>query len=92
MVDCSHDNSGKNHELQAVAFQDVLDQRLRGRGSLIGAMIESNLGPGSQPAPRAGGALRYGVSITDACMDWPATEHLIRAAHAALPATVAATV
>jgi 3-deoxy-7-phosphoheptulonate synthase len=91
MVDCSHDNSGKNHERQAVAFQDVLEQRLRGRGSLIGAMIESNLGPGSQAVPRAKGALRYGVSITDACMDWPATETLIRAAHAALPAVVAAT-
>jgi 3-deoxy-7-phosphoheptulonate synthase len=50
----------------------------------MGAMIESNLGAGNQPFPQAKGKLRYGVSITDACIDWPSTEKLVREIHAAL--------
>jgi 3-deoxy-7-phosphoheptulonate synthase len=92
MVDCSHDNSSKNHDRQPAVFQEVLDQRIHGRDSLIGAMIESNLHGGNQPFPKPRNQLRHGVSITDACIDWPATERLIRAAHAALAACVPATV
>ena len=47
-------------------------------------MIESNLGAGSQPFPQPRAKLRYGVSITDACIDWPTTEALVREIHAAL--------
>jgi len=86
MVDCSHDNSGKKHDRQPAVFQDVLGQRTGGRASLIGAMIESNLHAGNQPEPKPGAKLRPGVSITDACMDWPTTERLVRAAHEALHA------
>jgi 3-deoxy-7-phosphoheptulonate synthase len=50
----------------------------------MGAMIESNLGAGSQPFPQPKEKLRYGVSITDACIDWPTTEKLVRELHAAL--------
>ncbi len=86
MVDCSHDNSGKKHDRQPAVFQDVLAQRTGGRACLIGAMLESNLHAGNQPEPKRGAALRPGVSITDACIDWPTTERLVRKAHEALQA------
>jgi 3-deoxy-7-phosphoheptulonate synthase len=92
MVDCSHGNSSKNHERQSEVFQNVLGQRLHGRTSLIGAMIESNLEGGSQKFPVPREKLRRGVSITDACIDWPTTERLVRQAYAALASTVAAVV
>jgi 3-deoxy-7-phosphoheptulonate synthase len=88
MVDCSHDNSGKQHDRQAAVFADVLAQRVAGRDSLIGAMIESNLHAGKQPEPKLGEKLRPGVSITDGCIDWPATERLVRQAYAALQNSV----
>jgi 3-deoxy-7-phosphoheptulonate synthase len=84
MVDCSHDNSGKQPERQPDVFADVLAQRLAGRDCLIGAMIESNLHAGRQPEPINGAALRPGVSITDACIDWGTTERVIRHAYAAI--------
>ncbi len=88
MVDCSHDNCGKKAELQPAVFEDVLAQRARGRDSLIGVMVESNLQAGKQPEPKPGVKPRYGVSITDACIDWATTERLIRAAHAELASVV----
>jgi len=88
MVDCSHDNSGKIPERQAAVFEDVLGQRVAGRESLIGAMIESNLHAGKQPEPKPGAKLRPGVSITDGCIDWASTERLVRQAYAALKPTV----
>jgi len=62
----------------------LLQQIAAGNTSLMGAMIESNLEAGSQPFPQPREKLRYGVSITDACIDWPTTEALIREIHAAL--------
>jgi 3-deoxy-7-phosphoheptulonate synthase len=50
----------------------------------MGAMIESNLGAGSQPFPQPKDKLRYGISITDACIDWDTTESLVRELHVAL--------
>jgi 3-deoxy-7-phosphoheptulonate synthase len=50
----------------------------------MGAMIESNLEAGSQPFPQPKEKLRYGVSITDGCIDWTTTEQLVRDLHAAL--------
>ena len=82
MVDCSHANSAKNPHRQAVVWRNVLDQRRRGRTSVIGAMLESNLEEGSQPVCADRKKLRYGVSVTDACIGWDATEKLLRAAAA----------
>jgi 3-deoxy-7-phosphoheptulonate synthase len=62
----------------------LLQQIAAGNPSIMGAMIESNLGAGSQPFPQPREKLRYGVSITDACIDWPTTEALVREIHAAL--------
>lgn len=80
MVDCSHANCGKRHELQAHVLKDVVQQRLEQNMSLIGVMLESNLLEGNQPLG-AFETLRYGVSITDPCIGWDATEALLRYAH-----------
>jgi len=84
LVDCSHDNSAKKPELQPEVMRALLAQISAGNTSLMGAMIESNLGAGTQPFPQPKENLRYGVSITDGCIDWATTESLIREIHAAL--------
>jgi 3-deoxy-7-phosphoheptulonate synthase len=84
MVDCSHDNSGKRPERQVEVMHSVVDQVAAGRSSIIGAMLESNIEAGSQPFPVPRDRLRYGVSITDACMGWDETDALVREAHAQL--------
>ena len=84
LVDCSPDNSAKQPERQPDVMRELLAQFAAGNTSVMGAMIESNLGAGSQPFPQPKDQLRYGVSITDACIDWPTTETLVREIHAAL--------
>ena len=84
LVDCSHDNSAKQPERQPEVMRELLGQIAAGNSSIMGAMIESNLAAGSQPFPQPREKLRYGVSITDACIDWPTTEELVREIHAAL--------
>ena len=81
MVDCSHANSGKDPLRQPQVFNDVLQQRLEGDNSLIGMMLESHLFDGCQPLVQGPGqTLRYGVSITDGCLGWAATEQLLSTA------------
>ncbi len=84
LVDCSHDNSSKQPHRQPEIVRAVLDQVIAGNNCIMGAMVESNLGAGNQPFPQPRENLRYGVSITDACIDWPTTESLVREIHAAL--------
>jgi 3-deoxy-7-phosphoheptulonate synthase len=84
LVDCSHDNSAKQPERQPEVLRAIMQQVVAGNASIMGAMIESNLFAGSQPFPQPPEQLRYGVSITDPCIDWPATEGAIREVHAAL--------
>jgi 3-deoxy-7-phosphoheptulonate synthase len=84
LVDCSHDNSAKSPERQAVVMRDLMAQIAQGNGSIMGAMVESNLLPGSQPFPQPRKNLLYGVSITDPCIGWEETEALIQQTHAAL--------
>ncbi len=84
LVDCSHDNSTKQPERQPEVMCELLGQIAAGNTSIMGAMIESNLGAGSQIFPQPRDKLRYGVSITDACIDWPTTETLVRELHTAL--------
>jgi 3-deoxy-7-phosphoheptulonate synthase len=78
MVDCSHSNSGKDPQRQPEVWKSILSQRAGGNRHLIGAMLESHLHFGSQPLPRDPSVLKYGVSITDACMDWETTASLLR--------------
>ena len=84
LVDCSHDNSGKKPERQPDVMRDLLRQIGNGNAAIMGAMIESNLLPGSQPFPQPLDKLRRGVSITDACIGWDETEALVREIHSAL--------
>lgn len=77
LIDCSHGNSGKDFRRQPEVFQNVVRQRASGTTSVIGAMLESNLLDGNQPFPNPAGALTYGKSITDACIDWRATERIV---------------
>ena len=76
MIDCSHDNSGKDHRRQAVVAREVLHQFRDGRRSIMGLMLESNLNPGKQTW-KQGISLAHGVSITDACLGWKETEDLL---------------
>jgi 3-deoxy-7-phosphoheptulonate synthase len=78
MVDCSHANSGKDPRRQADVWKSILEQRAGGRREIIGAMIESHLHEGNQPLGTGLADLQYGVSITDACLGWEATERLLR--------------
>ena len=75
MVDCSHANSNKDHRKQPLVARAVTRQIEEGNESIIGIMLESNLAEGGQPLSRD---LRYGVSITDACIGWESTESLLR--------------
>jgi 3-deoxy-7-phosphoheptulonate synthase len=84
MVDCSHANSNKNHELQTLVMENVTHQILEGNKSIIGLMVESNIGAGNQNIPANLSDLKYGVSVTDACIDWDTTEKTIRKMHHAL--------
>ncbi len=77
MVDCSHGNSGKDPEQQAVVLKDVVRQIVEGEQDLIGVMLESNLKGGKQKIQEAGEELEPGVSVTDACLDWDQTESLV---------------
>ncbi len=77
MIDCSHANSGKNPEMQPLVLKDITHQILEGNESIIGAMLESNIHPGRQNIPADLSQLRYGVSVTDACMGWETTEEAV---------------
>lgn len=81
MVDCSHGNSQKNHNNQPKVSGEIARQIANGATSICGLMIESNIVEGRQDVPplEQGGkdALKYGCSITDACISWEATEKVL---------------
>lgn len=81
VVDCSHANSRKNPALQPLVLSDCVHQIREGNRSIVGLMIESNLVAGNQPIPKDLSKLVYGCSVTDACVDWPTTEKMLREAH-----------
>ncbi len=83
MTDCSHANSSKDPGRQPDVFAEIVRQSLIDP-SVIGAMVESNLNFGNQAFPQPVEDLKYGVSITDGCIDWATTEAMIRKAHADL--------
>ncbi|MBD3648721.1 MAG: 3-deoxy-7-phosphoheptulonate synthase, partial [Pseudomonadales bacterium] len=77
MIDCSHANSSKDPARQPLVMENVANQILEGNQSIIGLMVESNIGWGNQSIPENIADLQYGVSITDACVDWETTEKMI---------------
>ncbi len=84
MIDCSHANSNKDPALQPLVMENVANQILEGNQSIIGLMVESHLNWGCQAIPKNLSELQYGVSITDACIDWESTEKTLRGMHAKL--------
>ena len=74
MIDCSHANSSKDPDLQPLVLKDITHQILEGNKSIIGVMLESNIFGGNQSIPKDLSELKYGVSVTDACMAWGTTE------------------
>ncbi|MDE2695407.1 MAG: 3-deoxy-7-phosphoheptulonate synthase [Chloroflexota bacterium] len=90
LVDCSHANSGKDHARQSIAFRDLLAQRAGGDPGIVGLMLESHLFEGKQSLGDDPADLRYGVSITDACIGWDETVELLREAAAVIREPAAA--
>lgn len=90
MVDCSHANSNKSHELQPLVMDNVANQIIEGNTSIIGLMVESNIGAGNQKIPADLSKLTYGVSVTDACIDWPTTEVALRSMRSKIKAVMQA--
>lgn len=78
MVDCSHGNSAKDPERQSDVARDVVGQRVAGNDAIMGLMLESHLHAGKQTLSGDRARLRYGVSITDGCIDWASTATLLR--------------
>jgi len=77
LVDCSHANSGKVSARQEVVWDSLVEQRLGSTPAITGMMLESNLEEGNQAIPHDLAQLRYGVSVTDACVGWDKTEELL---------------
>lgn len=80
MIDCSHANSNKDPAIQPLVLENVTNQIVEGNKSIIGLMLESNINFGRQDIPEDLSQLQYGVSVTDACIDWETTENCIRQA------------
>lgn len=78
IIDCSHANSGKNPDLQPLVMKSVSNQIVEGNRSIVGLMMESNINRGRQSIPKDLSTLEYGVSVTDACVDWETTTRMIQ--------------
>jgi len=80
IIDCSHGNSNKEYNKQEQVSYDVLEQ-MKKNENIVGIMLESNIHEGKQPFPENQEQiknLKYGVSITDGCINWKTTEKIIR--------------
>ena len=80
VIDCSHGNSNKDHKKQPIVFENIINQRINGNKNIVGVMIESHINAGNQKLNNPAD-LDYGVSITDACVDWNTTEKILLDAH-----------
>ena len=78
VVDCSHANSNKDHNVQPLVLDDIAHQIKDGNRSICGVMIESNINEGNQNIPDDLAQLKYGVSVTDACINWESTEKALK--------------
>ena len=84
LVDCSHAQTGKDYSRQPEVLAEIVAQVSAGSRSIMGFMLESNIAGGNQPLARGREGLRYGVSVTDACLDWETTERCLSDAAEAL--------
>ena len=91
VVDCSHANSGYDVKKQQEVWKQVVDERGATNGAMVGIMVESNIHEGKQSIPSNLADLKYGVSVTDACIGWEDTERLLEYTYEhSAPAAVAA--
>ena len=90
VVDCSHANCDKDHAKQPIAYRNVIQQRADGNRGIVGLMLESHLNAGNQSMNGDRSTLKYGVSITDPCVDWATTATLLREAAEVLAGQTAA--
>lgn len=81
MIDCSHGNSNKDYRRQSEVALSALAQIKAGNRSIIGLMLESHIHQGNQSSDQPRSAMQYGVSVTDACIDWQTTDQLLRQLH-----------
>jgi 3-deoxy-7-phosphoheptulonate synthase len=83
IIDCSHGNSGKDFRKQPAVADCVAEQIAGGSQAICGVMLESHLVEGNQTITDGKQGLRYGQSVTDACIGWEQTaavlEHLAAA-------------
>ncbi len=77
VIDCSHANSNKDYTRQKRVLRSVIDQKAWGNISIKGFMLESNIEEGNQKIPSDLSLLKYGVSVTDACIGWEETERIL---------------
>jgi len=78
MVDCSHDNSNQDYRLQGNVVEEISTQIVAGNKSIFGIMLESNLFSGNQKILDNKNEMKYGVSVTDGCIDWEETQTVLR--------------
>ena len=90
MIDCSHGNSNKDFRRQSGVAESAVAQIKDGNRSIIGLMLESNIHEGNQSSEQPRSEMRYGVSVTDACINWETTESLLRNIHQDLNGVLAA--
>jgi 3-deoxy-7-phosphoheptulonate synthase len=90
VVDCSHANSLKDPSLQPLVLMDCVHQIKEGSEGIVGMMLESHLHAGNQPIPADRAQLKYGVSVTDACIDWDTTRSVLLRARDELAPVIAA--
>ena len=77
MIDCSHGNTNKDFTLQPKVDKSIVNQVKKGSKSIMGLMLESNINEGNQKITENLDDLKYGVSLTDACINWETTEELL---------------
>lgn len=84
LIDCSHGNSYRNWAQQEPVFQKIVNQLISQDLPVAGFLLESYLFSGNQEMPQSSFPLRYGISLTDPCLDWESTADLLHKAHAEL--------
>jgi 3-deoxy-7-phosphoheptulonate synthase len=84
IIDCSHGNSKKDYKNQPIVFEDVIGQIAAGNNNILGLMLESYINAGGQNIPKNINEALPGISITDACIDFPTTKELLLYAHRTL--------
>jgi 3-deoxy-7-phosphoheptulonate synthase len=77
VVDCSHAQTAKDYTRQPSVLKALVEQRCNHGDAIMGVMLESNIGAGNQPLVPDRAALKYGISVTDPCIDWPTTERCL---------------